>query len=804
MTKKIFLIALMGLFLAAPMFAGVMVQNIAARDWRIIPIAQGELDEDLTLYEFDFEEGEDWTSVDQTAVGTAWHTSDFGAYDDGTSWWCGDEDIEGYNNHWLQYLESPELDLTNAVGADLALTFMMYLDCEGTGEEPAGYDGWDGANAWYSTDGGDEWSVLEDPDPEYGSESLYSFGSEFGMGPGIAGWNGNMDHEWMDVEFSLEDFAGEASFMVRFAFSADPGSATPDEGYLSFFIDDILISDDVTDYLENNAEDIAEPDDLTPIEQIGSGNTWELQTDEYHSESHAWRMSVQNDLLCGIISPEIDIPPLDEWPATYMSYWVYCDMLDNDGDGDGSLDDLYEIHASTNGVEWTRIVYDYGYNGSELGWIERTSGLLDGGNLTDKIDLSDYAGETIQIRITGKTDGDDDGGVGEGLFIDDITIFSTTGFEYDIGVEPLYIPFPATVNYPVPATVTFANKGNNQQVFNAYWQFSGGNPAGFQDIDLEPGESIVFPMDPDPNDETDSWIPTDAEQVTFYARQLADPDDNDVNNSSNTYIVDVQPDGHYEIGYDDRTIPRYTSRLEVGEGPMMHFDIPEDLVEFDMDSIKIMWNGDLTEDVDVIAHVYDGGDAPGDEIYTETFTVTSTDVYTNWHIMDVSGDEGLLDMSGDYWVWIELTQTIDDEAFPRVVISPRLWGEGHCYDYDGTELVDADADWAFRVIGNATYTGNDVEQSSNPATPEKFSLGAAYPNPFNPTTTIRVNVAHTATIHLIAYNLMGQEVAKIVDREMTAGSYNMDWDADGLAAGMYFIHMETDGFSAVQKVMLLK
>ena len=146
MFKKAMFILTTCLLVLSQVIAADLIKAIPMDTWRIVPLELDELDEDITIYDFDFEEGDDWTTSDLTGVGIQWHTSDYNAYDDGTSWWCGDEDLEGYNNHWLQYLESPELDLSEADDESLELTFMMYLDCEAPGGEPNGYDGWDGAN----------------------------------------------------------------------------------------------------------------------------------------------------------------------------------------------------------------------------------------------------------------------------------------------------------------------------------------------------------------------------------------------------------------------------------------------------------------------------------------------------------------------------------------------------------------------------------------------------------------------------------------------------------------------------------
>jgi hypothetical protein len=133
------------------------------------------------LWEDDFESGMNgWTTIDLTLGGTFWHTSSEGAFE-GDSWWCSDEAVGGYLDHWLQYLDSPVWDLSAT--SNPTLTFQANWIIETPGGEPAPYDGWDTANVWASTDGGNTWEVIEPSDgPVYNISNSYAFGFEFWHG----------------------------------------------------------------------------------------------------------------------------------------------------------------------------------------------------------------------------------------------------------------------------------------------------------------------------------------------------------------------------------------------------------------------------------------------------------------------------------------------------------------------------------------------------------------------------------------------------------------------------------------------
>ena len=85
-----------------------------------------------------------------------------------------------------------------------------------------------------------------------------------------------------------------------------------------------------------------------------------------------------------------------------------------------------------------------------------------------------------------------------------------------------------------------------------------------------------------------------------------------------------------------------------------------------------------------------------------------------------------------------------------------------------------------------------------------FSLGAAVPNPFNPSTTIAYSVAQTGTASLKVYDLAGQVVATLVDGMVEAGSHSVVFDGSQLASGVYFYTLQAGDFVQSQKMVLVK
>jgi hypothetical protein len=88
--------------------------------------------------------------------------------------------------------------------------------------------------------------------------------------------------------------------------------------------------------------------------------------------------------------------------------------------------------------------------------------------------------------------------------------------------------------------------------------------------------------------------------------------------------------------------------------------------------------------------------------------------------------------------------------------------------------------------------------------PTDFALNQNYPNPFNPTTNIAYAVPADGRVTLKIYNSLGQEIATLVDANLTAGRYVALWDAKGIAGGTYFYRMQAGNTVLTKKMVLLK
>ncbi|SVD03352.1 uncharacterized protein METZ01_LOCUS356206, partial [marine metagenome] len=88
--------------------------------------------------------------------------------------------------------------------------------------------------------------------------------------------------------------------------------------------------------------------------------------------------------------------------------------------------------------------------------------------------------------------------------------------------------------------------------------------------------------------------------------------------------------------------------------------------------------------------------------------------------------------------------------------------------------------------------------------PNKYALRQAYPNPFNPVTTLSFALPIETEVSLKVYNLQGREVISLVDQNMEAGYHSVVWNADNYPSGVYFVKMVTGKYLSTQKLMLVK
>ncbi|MCW8810009.1 MAG: DUF4397 domain-containing protein [Ignavibacteriaceae bacterium] len=108
------------------------------------------------------------------------------------------------------------------------------------------------------------------------------------------------------------------------------------------------------------------------------------------------------------------------------------------------------------------------------------------------------------------------------------------------------------------------------------------------------------------------------------------------------------------------------------------------------------------------------------------------------------------------------------------------------------------------TIGQFPEGVASVENISSGVTPGNYLLEQNYPNPFNPSTTINFSIPYSEFVTLKVYNILGSEVASLVNENLAAGAYRFNFDAANLASGIYLYELNAGNFREIKKMNLLK
>jgi hypothetical protein len=113
------------------------------------------------------------------------------------------------------------------------------------------------------------------------------------------------------------------------------------------------------------------------------------------------------------------------------------------------------------------------------------------------------------------------------------------------------------------------------------------------------------------------------------------------------------------------------------------------------------------------------------------------------------------------------------------------------------------------IVNSIQYgTITNIEDRHSPTS---FELRQNYPNPFNPTTTISISIPaspaggpHSSFVVLKVFDVLGREVAKLVNEEKTPGEYSVTFDAFNLSSGIYYYRLHAGSFNSIKKLVVLR
>lgn len=132
-----------------------------------------------------------------------------------------------------------------------------------------------------------------------------------------------------------------------------------------------------------------------------------------------------------------------------------------------------------------------------------------------------------------------------------------------------------------------------------------------------------------------------------------------------------------------------------------------------------------------------------------------------------------------------------------------FYWEPECYNWQGYQMGAWDPTNEEPTVALDAFLGKYATAVDEPQRPEGFNLHV-YPNPFNPSTTIQYDLPVRSRISIVIYNVLGQEVAQLVNGYKSQGYHNLTWSANGLASGVYFCRLSSPDYLAMKKIVFLK
>jgi hypothetical protein len=762
-----------------------------------------------------------WETVDLTAVSGSWHLDTYQAFGGaGTSWWVGDPAIGpngGYGDGWYMNLQTPSMTLP--AGTPTMRFWQRYaIEPPPTSTQNNYYDGWDGLNLRISTNNGLTWNIIPAAalNPTYSRDSLYSFGVQHCEGYAIPGWCGT-DSVWHLQTVNLSAWAGQ-SVKIRFAFASDPNwSTVPDHDWaFGWMIDQIRCYAGTDTFFSDDCSSVGSW--AVSTGRSAGGNLWRVAQDS--DPNNGTMVLVCNNAATGlynpgmdnaIMSPYIDLRTIG-FGTVFLDMRLKGNVLCPDVEDETNCDawgcevtvDSGRTWCAINNAACDTSITSYRYVGewgTEWGWASTMT--------TDHPwqDLYQFHGQVIRFRLYHSTGCDPN--VAEGVAFDSITVTYTQGFQNDVTCNTMQVCYPNMVNRPFRIRAYFANPGQNAQNDIGSWYRYIPNGLTWRAMGLP------FDLAHGATATRDTLVTVTTQGIyQFQARSSLTSDMNTPNDTANVEGVQVLPGGtSLDIGYDNHILGDtyyYFPRFATGEGPLVYFTVVSDHVvnTFNLQEIKMQFTDQqTTENMPIRMHIYKdriGGGLPGVEIYTADIAVGLVETGTSvWKTETVSADPDTRNMNTNFWVWLETTNTGAEPRWPAIIADvSHGWSDIHHYTWGGTSTSPEEIDNYFQL--HAVL--DDLSSADNPAVelPAAWSLEQNYPNPFNPTTEIQFAVPRSEYVTLKVFNLLGQEVATLVDGRMEAGIHHATFDGANLASGVYLYRLESVGFSAVHKMLLMK
>jgi hypothetical protein len=224
--------------------------------------------------------------------------------------------------------------------------------------------------------------------------------------------------------------------------------------------------------------------------------------------------------------------------------------------------------------------------------------------------------------------------------------------------------------------------------------------------------------------------------------------------------------------------------------PFMRRENPDDVIfpvnpesrTGSVDSIHIAWDKSFKIRYAAVASLLYSG-----------FTVTELPLVTAFHTSDGDVLQNLLYIDSVY-TYVSPNAYLNLEFSP----SPAQGSSTSIKEY----IIEINGQVIF--LGNNRMKTTKVLKPDHNTIPDQYSLSQNYPNPFNPVTKINYSIPKQGFVTLKIYDLLGREIKSLVSETKLPGNFSVDFNGSNLASGVYFYRLESNGFSDIKRMMLIK
>jgi hypothetical protein len=188
------------------------------------------------------------------------------------------------------------------------------------------------------------------------------------------------------------------------------------------------------------------------------------------------------------------------------------------------------------------------------------------------------------------------------------------------------------------------------------------------------------------------------------------------------------------------------------------------------------------------------------ELASFSAQLADNDVILNWTTASELNNQGF-----------EIEHSLDNENFSKIGFVPGFGTTSEMKTYS-FRISDVASGVQYFRLRQFDFDGTSTIYNSVEVTgplPNTFALNQNHPNPFNPSTTISFSLPVEANVSIKLFNMLGQEVAQIAEKDFQAGNHNVEFNASNLSSGAYIYTLEAVGenginFKSTKKMLLLR